>query len=127
MADTNDAPRGMGYMGHTNEQLLTLMIQLVEQMSHLGLRGDVRLRVLLPGGEIAFHGRSAALIASDADSGDVTGKAASARSDPTIVRAEDHGRGLRICVTLGGVDHILDVANAARLRDALIYALAAKG
>lgn len=53
------------FTGHTGEQTLALVLQLVARLDHLGLKGEVRVRILTSGGPITLEAKSAAMVAEE--------------------------------------------------------------
>lgn len=52
----------MEFTGHTGEQTLALILQLVSRLDHLGMKGDVRVRIYTAAGTVEIAGKSAALV-----------------------------------------------------------------
>lgn len=50
---------------HSGEQTLALILQLVARLDHMGIRGEVRLRIMTSGGPLEIVGKSAALLAEE--------------------------------------------------------------
>lgn len=44
---------------HTGEQTLELILQLVARLDHVGLDGEIRVRIRLSGGDIEITAKSA--------------------------------------------------------------------
>lgn len=58
----------IGHTGHTGEQTLELVLQLISRLDAIGLDGEIRVRIRLKGGDIEILAKSACAVEREARS-----------------------------------------------------------